>query len=103
MHLKYACQIWVHKETMVRKLLQLQNKAMRVTNFKANDHSADELYHSNKILKITDYTKLLNCIFVKNVLSRDCLSNFPGTFRLANNMHQHGTRHAAKNYVILKQ
>ena len=49
---------------------------MRVTNFKANDHSADELYHSNKILKITDYTKLLNCMFVKNVLSRDCVSKF---------------------------
>ena len=88
---------------MVRKLLQLQNKAMRVTNFKTSNHCADELYHSNKILKITNYIKLLNRMFVKNVLSRDCLSNFRGTFRLANNMHQHGIRHAAKNYVILKQ
>ena len=42
-------------------------------------------------------------MFVKNVLVRDCLSNFRGTFQLANNMHQHRTRHAANNSVILKQ
>ena len=60
-----------------RKLLfELQNKVVGGINFKPNDHSADALYHSNKILKITDYIKLLNCMFVKNVLARDCLSNF---------------------------
>ena len=61
------------------------------------------MHSCNKILKITDYVKLLNCIFVKNVLARDCLSNFQGTFKLANFMHQHHTRHAANNSVILKQ
>ena len=35
-HLIYACQIWRLKETMIRELLQLQNKAMRITNFKPN-------------------------------------------------------------------
>ena len=53
----YACQIWDkkgQKETMVTKLFQLQNKAMRITIFKTNDHPADALYHSNKILKIMD-------------------------------------------------
>ena len=50
---------------MIKKALQLQDKAMRTINFKANDHPADELYHFNEILKITDYIKLLNCMFVK--------------------------------------
>ena len=62
---------------MVRKLLQLQNKAMRTINFKTNDHPADALYHCNKIQKITHYIctiiKLLNCMFIKNILARDCL------------------------------
>ena len=80
-HLIYACQIWGQKEIMVRKLLQLQNTAMRLINFKLNDHPADALYHSNKILKVTDYIKLLSCLFVKNILARHCLSNFQGTFR----------------------
>ena len=61
---------------MVRKLLQLQNKAMRIINFKTSDHPADELYNCNKILKVTDYIKLLNCMFVKNVLARNYFSNF---------------------------
>ena len=76
---------------------------MRIINFKPNNHPADALYHSNKILKITDYIKLLNCMFAKNVLARHCLSNFQGTLRLAKNMHQHSTRHATNNFVILKQ
>ena len=44
---------------------------MRRINFKPYDKPADALFHSNKILKITDYIKLFNCIFVKNVLARD--------------------------------
>ena len=56
-------------ETMVRKLLQLQNKAMRIISFKPNDHPADGHYHSNKILKIMDYIKLLTCMFVKKCIS----------------------------------
>ena len=68
--------MWRQKETMVRKLLQLQNKAMTIINFKTNDHPADELHHCNKILKVTGYIKLLNCIFVKNVVARNYLSNF---------------------------
>ena len=58
---------------MVRKHLQLQNKAMRIISFKPNYDPADAFYHSNKFLNITDYIKLLNCIFVKNVLARHCL------------------------------
>ena len=42
------------KRYMVRKLLQSQNKAMRIINFKPNDHPTDAIYHSNKILKIID-------------------------------------------------
>lgn len=63
------------KKTMARKPIQLQNKAMRIINFKPNDHPADALYYCNKILKIMDYIKLLNCMLVKNVFGRHCLSN----------------------------
>ena len=94
-HLIYVCQIWGQKEIMIRKRLDLKNKAMRIINFKTRDHPADALYHCNKILKITDYIELLNCMFVKN-----CLNNFQVTFELANNMHQHHTRHSANNSVM---
>ena len=71
-HLIDACQIWEQKETMVRKLFQLQNKVIRIFNFITSDHPADTLYNCNKVLKITDYIKLLNCIFIKNVIARNC-------------------------------
>ena len=103
MHLIYACQIWGQKESLVRKLFKVQIKAMRIIYFKTNDRPADKLYHCNKTIKITDYIKLLNCMFVKNVLARNILINFQVTFRLANNMHQYHNRHAAKIYVILKK
>ena len=73
---------------MVRKL-QLQNKAITMINLKSIDHPPDALHHSNKILKIIDFIKLLNYMFVKNLLARHCLSNFQGTFRLAIIIHQH--------------
>ena len=40
------------KETMVTKLFQLQNKAMRITTFKTNDHPADALYHGLSFLVV---------------------------------------------------
>ena len=101
-YIKLLNCMFVKKETMVRKLLQLQNKAMRIINFKTNDHPVDAFYDRNKIQKVTDYIKLLNCMFVKNVLARNCLSIFQGTFKLANNVHQHHTRHAVNDSVILK-
>ena len=64
---------------------------MKIIKFETNDHPADALYDCNKILKITDYIKLLNCIFVKNI------------HQIANNMHQHCTRHATNNSVKLEQ
>ena len=74
---------------------------MRVINFKTNDHPADALYHFDKIVKIIGYIKLRNCMFIKNVLARNSLSNFQGTFKLANKMHHYHTRHATNNSVIL--
>jgi len=41
-------------------------------------------------------------MFVKDVLSGNCLSNFEGTFKLATNIHQHRTRHSTNNAVTRK-
>ena len=61
---------------------------MRIINFKTNDPPADALYHCHKILKITDYIKLLNCMlekkcinYVLKCIKMYCLSDFEGTFK----------------------
>ena len=58
-HLIYSCQIWSQNNTILRKLEPLQNKAMRIINFKNNEYNVNEFYETNKILKIADYCKLL--------------------------------------------
>ena len=61
-HLIYSCQIWDQNNTILRKVELLQNKALRIINFKNNEYNVNELYKTNKILRIADYIKLLNFI-----------------------------------------
>ena len=44
------------------------HKALRIINFKNNEYNVNELYKTNKILKIADFFKLLNCLFVRDVI-----------------------------------
>ena len=66
-HLIYSSQIWSRNNTILRKSEPLQNKAMRIINFENNEYNVNELYKTNEILKIADYNKLLNCLFVRDV------------------------------------
>ena len=65
-HLIYSSQIWVQNNTILRKLEPLQNKALRIINFKNDEYNVNKLFKTNKILKIADYVKLLNCLFVRD-------------------------------------
>ena len=69
-HLIYACQVWGQDSLYLQRLSILQNKALRIINFKEYDYPTNDLYHESKILKIEDYIKLLNCFFVKDVLEK---------------------------------
>ena len=53
----------------IKKISELQDKAPRIINFKPINHPMLELYKNDKILKLQDYIKLLNCMFVKDVLA----------------------------------
>ena len=55
---------------------------MRVIKFKLDDHLADDLYDSNKIVKITEYIKLLNCMFVKSILAKRLLKKLLRVFQI---------------------
>lgn len=54
----------------MRKNRRIQNKAMRMVSLKLLTYLIDELYSSNKVLKIADYVSVFNCIFVKEVLTK---------------------------------
>ena len=42
-HLIYACQIWGQSFNTLTKIQPLQDKALRVINFKANNHDVKDL------------------------------------------------------------
>ena len=59
----------------------MQDKALRIINFKTKNHPVSELYKSNEILKLTDYIKLLNFMFVKDTLSANQIPIFSNFFK----------------------
>ena len=87
----------------IKKLSEIQDKAVRIISFKDKNYPTNELYYNNKILKIADYFKLLNCLFVKSILSNNHLPIFENLFKKASETHSYSTRNATKNSVFLPQ
>ena len=87
----------------LNKIQPLQDKAVRIINFKPDNHNVEELYKQDKILKVTDYIKLLNVLFVRDVLLNSSIPPFQNFFTKSVNVHQHNTRHAQQNSVTLSQ
>ena len=102
-HQIYSSQIWGQNNTILRKLEPLQNKALRIINFKNNECNVNEFYKTNKILKIAGYIKLLNCLFVRDVMAQSTTPPFQEFFIQMRNTHQHNTRHATQKTVTLNQ
>ena len=102
-HFIYTCQIWDQKENTIKKLSEIQDKAICIISFKDKNYPTNELYYNNKILKIADYIKLLNCLFVKSILLNNHLPIFENLFKKASETHSYSTRHATKNSVFLPQ
>ena len=64
-HMIYTCQIWGQNKCKIKKISELQDKAIRIINFKQKNYPVAELYKNSRILKLSDYIKLLNCMFVQ--------------------------------------
>ena len=100
-HLIYSSEIWGQNSTILRKLEPLQNKALKIINFKNDEYNINDLYKTNKILKIADYIKLLNCLFVRDVITQSTIPPFQYFFIQIRDTHQHNTRHATQNTITL--
>ena len=90
-HFIYACQVRSQNKIFLEKLSALQDNAIRIINFKQYDHSVDELYHTNGILKTKECITLLNCLFVKTVISDESLPVFSKYLEQSYNLHDHTT------------
>ena len=69
-HLSYNCQVWGQSgNPRVAKIGKLQNKAMRIINFKEYNAPSKPLYAECKILKLDDLVKLNNCLFIYDYIN----------------------------------
>ena len=69
-HLIYGCQIWGQGHNAhINKIYKLQNRALRIINFEGFRADSNPLYVNNGILKLNDYIKMQNCLFVYDYLN----------------------------------
>ena len=71
-HLIYASQIWGQSTSEhLRKLVELQEKALRIINFLPDTASLKDIYINSKILKLTDYVALQNALLIKDFFNEE--------------------------------
>ena len=94
-HLIFGCQIWGQKNSLLlERIIKLQNKALRIINFKNIDSQIDPLYAESKILKLRDYVYLLNCQLIKNFSLNNLPTCFEHFFTEIGDIHGYETRAA---------
>ena len=102
-HMTYGCQVWVQNTVHTRQISNLQDKAMRIINFKPHDTDCNPLYKENEILKLQDFirTAYLYMTFKRIyfptaskviTLSRTKQKFKPGTLSWAVSLYQTGTQ-----------
>ena len=102
-HMMYGAQVWGQSiTTHTEKIFKLQNRAMRIINFSDFRAEADPLYKDNKILKLDDYIKMQNCLFVHDFLHKNLPECFDDYFQKPS--HQHNTRFASSlnNFAMVR-
>ena len=87
----------------MNKIQALQDKAVGIINFRANNYDVGELYKNDKIIRISDYIKLLSCLSARDVLTNLSITPFQNYFIKSENLHQYNTRHVKQNSPILTQ
>ena len=81
----------------------LQGKALQAINFKSNDHAVRGFNKNDQIIKISDYIKMVNCLFARDQQTNSAIPPFQNYFNKSENLFQHNTRHAKQNFVIVTQ
>ena len=80
-----------------RKLVKLQEKALRIINFLPDATPLRDIYMNLKVLKLPDYIALQNTLLIKDFFNEDLLKPLYEHFKKLNDQHQHATHSSAYN------
>ena len=82
------------KTGTIKQIAKLQDKSIRIINFKFKNDPSNPLYKSVKILKLNDAILFNNCMFVLKTIHNDQPSTFSNFFKVSHNEHNYNTRGA---------
>ena len=85
--LTYGSQIWGQSNNVTNKLQILQNKALRVINFKPTRASVSPLFKNCKILKLKDNVNLQNFVFAHDSIKSNLPSSLLGQLLFVDTVH----------------
>ena len=98
--MKYECQIWGQNfNTLLRDIEKLQNKAVKIINFKAGLLHLNDLFNELKILKLKDFITFNNCLFVFGQLKEDLPQTFKNFLLKKYHHHIYNTRGTKKTLI----
>ena len=99
-YMNYAAQIWgLSSKNISNSIQKLQNKALRIINFKKYYDECEILFRQCKILKFEDTIFYNNCLFVSNCLAKTIPEAFNNTYKLTQDNHTYSTR-GSRNKLI---
>ena len=90
--LLYGSQIWGQSNKVILKMGKLQNKALRVINFKPVRSSTNPLYNKCEILKFADSIKLSNFLFAHDNIKGNLPTSLCDSITLVDTRHLYKTR-----------
>ena len=104
--LTYSCQIWGQiwgqvPTSNTKRILILQNKALRIINFAPFRSPMNPLYKTNNILKIVDIVQLQNFLFAHDYFHNELPVTFNTIFIDVGNVHSYETRGSKKHQISL--
>ena len=94
--LNYGSLIWGQYENAhIKRIMKLQNKAIRIINFAGFREPSSQLYQNSKILKFKDNITLNNFLYVHNSLNRCSPSSQLNTFAYLHDAHKQNAHNSA--------
>ena len=100
--LMYGAQIWGQSQNNhVKRIIKLQEKAIRIINFAEYHQPTPKLFKNSKILKFQDRITLKNFLFVHDSRTGHLPSIFTNKFKYLQEIHNHKTRNSTFHCVKL--
>ena len=85
----------------LEKISKLQNRALRTINFEGPRAESNNLYAGNKILKLEDFIKLNNCLFIHDHIHKNLPECFENYFLTLNSLYFERTKNAKLGCIFV--